>query len=83
MHKLILDFALAVLIFATSFLGAPLLEMRRRIQDTKVITTKYSFGQMCTRLEASIEKSSIMWSLQPAPAPAQNTRISKFITIYC
>ena len=81
MHKLILGLALVSLISAASFSERAIAGNATPYLGTEVIATKYSFGQLRTRLEAAIEKSGIYVITRPAPAPARNTGASKFPAI--
>ena len=69
MHKLVFGLALAPLISTTSFSVHAITGNATPYPGTEVIATKYSFGQLRTRLEAAIEKSG-MYVVTSASASA-------------
>ena len=69
MHKLFLGLALVILISTASFPERAIAGNATPYPGTEVIATKYSFGQLRTRLEAAIEKSG-MYVVTSASASA-------------
>lgn len=69
MHKLFLGLALVILISTASFSERAIAGNATPYPGTEVIATKYSFGQLRTRLEAAIEKSG-MYVVTSASASA-------------
>ena len=74
MHKLVFGLALATLISTTSFSVHAITGNATPYPGTEVIATKYSFGQLRTRLESAIEKSG-MYVVTTASAGAKHRGI--------
>jgi uncharacterized protein (DUF302 family) len=74
MHKLVFGLALATLISTTSFSVHAITGNATPYPGTEVIATKYSFGQLRTRLESPIKKSG-MYVVTTASAGAKHRGI--------